>query len=83
LRQLTNAESDAPDDFVVVVVVFEFEDVEEVAALPQAARSEPAKATPTIPTEIVRNFDFLNKEAFSFPMGTSMKTKSGRPLMTR
>jgi hypothetical protein len=75
LRQLTNAESEAVD-FVVVVVDFE-DDVEEVEALPHAASSTPAKATPTIATEIERNFDRLNLESSFFPMAPSMKRKSG------
>lgn len=76
LRQLTNAESEA-DDFVVVVVVDFDEDVEDVEALPHAASSTPATATPTIATEMERNFDRLKLESSDFPMAPSMKRKSG------
>jgi hypothetical protein len=80
LRQLTNAVSEA-DDFVVVDVDFVVVDVvdfvdEEVEALPHAASNTPAKATPTIVTEIVRNFERLKLESI-FPMGASMKRESG------
>jgi hypothetical protein len=76
LRQLTNAESEAVD-FVIVVVVDFVDDVDEVDALPHAARSTPAKATPTIATDTERSFDRLKLESLVFPMGPSMKRKSG------
>jgi hypothetical protein len=62
----------------VVVVVVDFDDdVDDVEALPHAASSTPANATPTIATEIVRNFDRLKLESSVFPMRPSMKRKSG------
>jgi hypothetical protein len=82
LRQLTNAASEA-DDFLVVDVGFvvvdveDFDDVDEgVEALPHAARRTPANATPTIVTEIERNFERLKLESF-FGMGASMRPESG------
>jgi hypothetical protein len=62
----------------VVVVVVDFDDdVDDVEALPHAASSTPANATPTIATEIVRNFDRLKLVSSVFPMRPSMKRKSG------
>jgi hypothetical protein len=82
LRQLTNAASEA-DDFLVVdagfvvVDVEDFDDVDEgVEPLPHAARRTPANATPTIVTEIERNFERLKLESF-LGMGASMRRESG------